>query len=43
MRERERERESARDRDLPSAPIAISPANIPVAVDRDLAVTRSRR
>ena len=39
----ERERESARDRDLPSAPIAISPANIPVAVDRDLAVTRSRR
>ena len=34
---RERERACARDRDLQSAPIAISPANIPVAVDRDLA------
>ena len=35
--ENERERERARDRDLHSAPIAISPANIPVAVDRNLA------
>ena len=37
----ERERERTRDRDLQSAPIVISPANIPVVVDRNLA-TRSR-
>ena len=36
-------RERERDRDLQSAPIAISPANIPVAVDRDLAFARSHR